>query len=319
MNAPGAAANARCTITPPPGFDFWRTVRSHGWYDLPPFAADAGSQQLERVLRLADGTAVLCLTALTGRRITCRLTSSTPLSPAHRREAITQIRTCFRLDEDFSVFHRETRRHPHCRWIAASGAGRLLRAPTVFEDIVKMICTTNCSWALTVIMATNLVEAFGDRCGDGRYSFPTPSALAGATERELRTQVRAGYRAPYLLRLAEEVAAGRRDVESWRSSPFPSHHLFDELRTIRGVGPYAAGNMLKLLGRYDYLALDSWVRGRYAALHAGGRHVSDRTIERKYRDYGPWRGLVFWLEMTRSWHEEKFLRRARTGDERTAG
>jgi 3-methyladenine DNA glycosylase/8-oxoguanine DNA glycosylase len=319
MNTPGAMAGIRCTITPPPGFDFWRTVRSHGWYDLPPFAADPASKQLERVLRLADGTQLLCVTARTGRRISCRLMSSTPLSPAHRREAIAQMRACFRLDEDFSVFHRETRRHPHYRWIAAAGAGRLLRAPTVFEDIVKMLCTTNCSWALTVVMARNLAEAFGEPWCKGRYSFPTPAALAGATERELRTQVRAGYRAPYLLRFAEEVAANKRDVESWRSSPLPSAELFDALRTIRGVGPYAAGNMLKLLGRYDYLALDSWVRGRYAALHAGGRSVSDRTIERKYRDYGRWRGLVFWLEMTRSWHEEKFPGKARTTDGRPAG
>jgi len=34
--------------------------------------------------------------------------------------------------------------------------------------------------------------------------------------------------------------------------------LFQELRSIKGVGAYSAGNILKLLGRYDYLGLDSW-------------------------------------------------------------
>jgi len=32
--------------------------------------------------------------------------------------------------------------------------------------------------------------------------------------------------------------------------------------------PYAAGNLLKLIGRYDYLGLDSWVRAQWTRLHA---------------------------------------------------
>ena len=32
----------------------------------------------------------------------------------------------------------------------------MLRSATVFEDIVKMICTTNCSWSLTKIIINNL-------------------------------------------------------------------------------------------------------------------------------------------------------------------
>jgi N-glycosylase/DNA lyase len=195
----------------------------------------------------------------------------------------------------------------------------LLRAPTLFEDVVKMLCTTNCSWALTVTIIRNLVNTFGESCVDGRRSFPTPAALAGTTERLLRAKIRAGYRAPYLLRFAREVAEGRRNIESLRTSSLSTEELFDELRTILGVGPYAAGNLLKLLGRYDYLGLDSWVRGQYSSLRAGGRKVSDRTIERAYRGCGPWRGLVFWLEMTRNWHEEKFTPAAGKADSWTAG
>ncbi len=48
----------------------------------------------------------------------------------------------------------------------------MLRSPTVFEDLVKMICTTNCSWALTVKMVTGLVENLGRETDDGRRSFP---------------------------------------------------------------------------------------------------------------------------------------------------
>ena len=48
----------------------------------------------------------------------------------------------------------------------------MLRSPTVFEDLVKMICTTNCSWALTEKMVTGLVENLGRETNDGRRSFP---------------------------------------------------------------------------------------------------------------------------------------------------
>ncbi len=231
-----------------------------------------------------------------------------------RHAAITTVRSCLRLDEDFCAFHAEARRHPRFRWIAAAGAGRLLRAPTVFEDVLKMLCTTNCSWALTTVMVRNLVGFYGERWDDHRSAFPTPEAIAGTTEAKLRLDVRAGYRAPHILRLAEAVASGRLDVESWRTSVLPTRELYAELFRIRGIGPYAAGNLLKLLGRYEHLGLDSWVRGKYAEIHARGRRVSDAAIERAYRRFGAWRGLFFWLEMTRSWHEEKFAGNRKQGD-----
>jgi N-glycosylase/DNA lyase len=223
-----------------------------------------------------------------------------------RRELAGQIRTCLRMDEDFTEFHREARAHPRYRWIASCGAGRMLRAPTVFEDAVKMICTTNCTWALTTLMVSNLVAGAGSPHAGSVNTFPSPASVAGLTESFLRKQVKAGYRSPFILELAERVAAGTLDIESWRSSPLPTPALFEEMRTVRGIGPYAAGNILKLTGRYDYLGLDSWVRMQYAELRRGGRRVKDSTIEKEYEKFGRWRGLFFWLEMTRTWHGDKF-------------
>jgi hypothetical protein len=34
---------------------------------------------------------------------------------------------------------------------------------TVFEDVVKTICTTNCSWWNTKLTVTNLCRMFGER------------------------------------------------------------------------------------------------------------------------------------------------------------
>ena len=292
----------------PAGFDFERTVRSHGWYDLPPFSWDAAQRRLGRVFLLSSRRPVGTTVRATRRGLAVSPEAGTDLPENERAELARQVRSCFRLDEDLDAFHRAARRYPEFRWIAAAGAGRMLRAPTVFEDVIRMICTTNCSWSLTVVMITNLVEAFGAISPAGAVAFPAPAALAATTESLLRKEIRTGYRSPYLLELASHAASGRLDVEAWRTSTRSTTELYEELCGVKGIGPYAAGNLLKLLGRYEHLGLDSWVRARYAELHARGRKVSDRTIERRYRRYGEWRGLFFWLEMTRSWHERKFRR-----------
>ena len=45
-----------------------------------------------------------------------------------------------RLDEDLSGFYRTVCEDAELAW-CAEGAGRMLRAPTVFEDVVKTMCT----------------------------------------------------------------------------------------------------------------------------------------------------------------------------------
>jgi 3-methyladenine DNA glycosylase/8-oxoguanine DNA glycosylase len=273
---------------------------------LPPFSTDEERRTLRRTLLLESGAVVHCLLTSRGRELRVRVHSTCPLSSPDRREVRLHLRCCLRMDEDFSEFHAEARRRPPYRWIAQSGSGRLLRSPTVFEDAVKMICTTNCTWALTTAMVSALVRKMGDGDDAIGRAFPRPATIAAASEGELRRGFTTGYRAPYILELSRRVASGELDIESWRSSTLQTEELFAEICTVKGMGPYAAGNILRLLGRYEHLALDSWVRGQYYRIHTRNRPVEDRTIERHYRQMGRWRGLFFWLEMTRHWHEEKF-------------
>ena len=290
------------TLPTPQDFDFWRTMYSHGWCSLLPFRVDKEHRALNRILTLNNGSLVLCqISDHMDSKLTIAVQSPALLTHADRSEVIRHIASCLRLTEDFSDFYRETRRYPKYRWIAKAKTGRLLRAPSVFEDIVKMICTTNCSWALTEIMINNLVENLGASFNDSHKSFPSPEALAGTSEGFLRKKIKAGYRSPFLLEFANKVANGKLDVECWRSSELRTEELFQELCSIKGVGVYSAGNILKLLGRYDYLGLDSWVRAKYYEVYHHGRTVSDRTIERRYMQFGKWRGLFFWLEMTKHW------------------
>jgi hypothetical protein len=54
------------------------------------------------------------------------------------------------------------------------------------------------------------------------------------------------------------------------------------------------------IGRYHRLILDSWTRPTYARL-AGRRASTDSAIARRFRRYGPYAGLAFWLFLTRDW------------------
>ena len=296
----------RMEIKTPPMFNFWRTVYSHGWCSLPPFLVNKEDSTLSRLLELKNGTLVLSVLKERKGKISVTFSSQAALSADQKAEVRNLLAQCLRVNEDFSEFYREAVRHPGSRWIPKAGAGRLLRSPTVFEDVVKMICTTNCSWSLTETMVGNLTARLGKNFGAGNFSFPGPESMAGTTEAFLRKNVRTGYRSPYLLEFATAVADGKLDVEGWRSSPLSTDELFEQVKTVKGMGDYAAGNLLKLLGRYDYLGLDSWVRGKYYEFHSHGRKVKDSTIEKRYASLGKWRGLFFWLEMTRYWYDHKF-------------
>jgi N-glycosylase/DNA lyase len=294
----------RQTLRTPADFRFWPTVVSHGWCELPPFACDPELRELRRLLLAPGGEVFLCRVRADPGRLKIVTQARRPLSQNDRRMVLREIRTCLRMDEDFSGLYTAARTGRRHRWITAQRAGRLLRSPTVFEDAIKMICTTNCSWGLTVAMVHNIVREFGKRFEGDLYAFPRAAAIAGSTEGFLRARCRTGYRAPYILELAERVATGKLDVEAWRTSAASLPDLEREMRTVRGMGEYAVGNLLRLLGRYEHLALDSWVRAKYYELYTRGRKVDDAQIQRQYT--GQWRGLLFWLDMTRHWHDQKF-------------
>ena len=77
------------------------------------------------------------------------------------------------------------------------------------------------------------------------------------------------------------------------------------LLELPGVGPYAAAHvMLTSLGRYSRLVLDSWTRPTYAKLAGARSALKDATIERRFKRYGEWAGLAFWLYLTRGWVED---------------
>ena len=231
-------------------------------------------------------------------------TTSRRLNKTDASRVLRDARHILRLDDDLAPFYLATGAVAEFAWIGKQGAGRMLRSPTVFEDLVKMICTTNCSWSLTEKMVTGLVEGLGresDNDHKGRKSFPTPQAMASMPVKFYVDEVRAGYRAPYLKELADRVASGELNVETWLTSDLSTADLVKQIKGVKGAGDYAAENLLKLLGRYDGLALDSWTRAKFFKVRNNGRKANDKKIERYYSRFKEWRGLALWCDVTQDW------------------
>jgi N-glycosylase/DNA lyase len=283
--------------------DLARTLASHGVASLPPQRLDEETWTLETTVALAAGGA-RSVRVSTGRRGYARVELLGGRAGARQRdELLATVRHMLRLDEDLSGFYAVAAEDPELAW-ATVGAGRMLRSPTVFEDVVKTVCTTNCSWALTTKMTTALVEHLGETAPDGRRAFPSARAMADVDESFYRDVARAGYRAPYLRQLAASVSSGEVDLETLADPELPDEEAAARLLALPGIGPYGAAHvMLTSLGRYSRLVLDSWTRPTYARLV--GRTTKDATIERRFRRYREWAGLAFWLYLTRSWVKEE--------------
>lgn len=294
------------TLPLPRNFSFWSTVYSHGWCALPPFNVDKEQKRLNVVVPTRHNSMYPVSLYEENKRLVVLVENSRELTTEARSEVTNAVSTMLRIDESLEEFYVQAKKHPRYRWVSRRGAGRLLRSPTVFEDVVKMICTTNCSWALTEIMVAALTTKLGVHIQRDVYSFPTPDAIAAQSESFLRKEIRCGYRAPYLLELSQRITNGKLSIEQWRTSKGPTEELFNEVRSVKGVGEYAAGNILKLLGRYDYLGLDSWCRGKFYEIFTKGRKVKDSTIEKHYAPFGKWRGLFLWMDVTKDWYEKEF-------------
>ena len=295
-------------LTGPGGepIDLWRTMNSHGFAELAPTALDEAARTLELTLRTRRGKP---------RRVRIREGRSNgavveilgpAAGPSVQLDVVSGVHRVLRLDHDLSGFYAKAANDPDLVW-AATGAGRMLQGPTVFEDVVKTVCTTNCAWSATLRMVNAMVEHLGDEAVGGSgpltNAFPTPAKLAGTREAFYRDVVRAGYRGRYIRSLARSVADGDLDLEALATATpdeLPDPELERTLLALPGVGPYAAAHIMMTIGRNSLLILDSWTRPKYARL-VGRTTVSDAQIRRRFARYGDHAGLAFWLFVTRDW------------------
>ncbi len=281
--------------------DLRRTFRSHGVASLPPMWMDEEALAFEATLAVDGARPRTVRVSQGGPGYGCIGVSGEP--PEQEERLLASVRHVLRMDEDLSSFYALAAEDRDLSWVT-SGAGRMIQSPTVFEEVVKTICTTNCAWSATERMVGALVEHLGEpapgapESGPYGRSFPTPEAMAEAGEDFYRDVVRAGYRGKYLMTLARSMDLEELGVAS--KEELPDDELEKRLLALPGVGPYAAAHVMMMLGRYSRLILDSWTRPKYAKL-AGEQIITDAEILVRFQNYGEYAGLAFWLYLTRDW------------------
>ena len=286
-------------IATPADFSFAATVFSHGWRSLAPFEYDREAGALYRTERLPKGgLAVVRMSSGDRGVVLVAVTATRGLDEDDATFIKGAVSRCLSLDSDLTGFYEAITREPHHKWVIDHRAGRVLTSSSVWEDLVKTLTTTNTSWSNTTSMCGRLAR-IGPRV-NGRHCFPSPSEIRALGVDELGEATGLGYRTPYLHELASAIDDGQVEPERWREASLDSAEIERHILELKGFGPYAAANMLKLLGHYERLAIDSSVRETFRVRINDGVKPSDADIERHYEPYGRWRGLVMWFDVMKT-------------------
>ena len=296
-------------LSTPNEFSFKSTLYSHGWSDLRPFKLVEKPLGITYVVKTSPKNInLLNISEVENQKLEIIIDGH--LNDQDKNQVLKIVKRIFRLDEDYREFYKIAGKTKEFYWVVKYGAGRLLRSGSLWEDMVKMLCTTNCTWRLTQIMTENLVVKLGEekRIKESEnkiHSFPEPTDVANKTEDYLRNEIKMGYRAPYLLEFAGEVVSGKIDLDRFEDSSISSTELYNNIRKIKGFGDYAVSNLLKLLCRYDNMGADSWSSQKFSQKYYDGKPVDNKKIQSHYNKYGKWAGLFFWMDVSEDWYKKE--------------
>jgi 3-methyladenine DNA glycosylase/8-oxoguanine DNA glycosylase len=289
---------SRLTIPAPEDFFLARDVCSYGYFLLKPNEWDPLERTLARTLELPGGPARVVIAqpedAPGGSLV---VEADRRIGRGERAVAARQIGRMLRLGEsaeDIAAFHRVDP-----RW-KPSGRGRLFRSPTFFEDVIKTVTSCNVAWPSTIRMNASLTTLGGG-------VFPSARALARKRPSTLRARCGVGYRDRRIVDLAKLFSSGAVDEARFEDPETPDDEVFAALLEWPGIGPYAAGNIMQLLGRYGRLAIDTETE-RHAREELGfrerGRALRDR-LERHYGVFGGERFRSYWFEVWEAYEKRR--------------
>lgn len=328
------------TLAVPDDYVLARDVCSYGYFLLEPNRWDPGQRTFTRVLLLPGGPARFVLDQPSPRASSSKpaaghaapiAQASELLAPAgralrgrcdrtldanDRAHARAQLVRMLRLDEPADTIARFHTLDP--RW-RSLGRGRLMRSPTLFEDVIKTVTSCNVQWPSTITMNQRLCAVLGKRCSSApprartpahpgpTHAFPGPRTLARARATTLRGRCRTGYRDQRMIELARIFGQGPRARSTapsldlrWIEDPStPDALVRDALLQLPGIGPYAAHNILQLLGRYGQLPLDteSVRHGRSVLGMQGTDAQVMRLVDAHFRPFGEHAFRSYWFEL----------------------
>ncbi|MBL4590968.1 MAG: hypothetical protein JKY96_03305 [Phycisphaerales bacterium] len=285
---------SRLKIQTPSDFNLARDVCSYGYFLLAPNRWDVESQSFSRVLELIDGPSSCAMDQQPDGSVRAKFDRR--LSREEQFIARKQIIRMFSLDVDTKTIRAFHKVDP--RW-EKSGRGRVFRSPDVFEDVIKTVTSCNVTWPSTINMNRRLCQVCGRKSESGFRGFPSAKKLARTRLGTLRGRCRVGYRDQRIIDLAKLFTKGAVNP-AWLEDPNNSDDdVFAFLLTLPGIGPYAAGNIMQLLGRYSRLALDteSLRHGKAVLKMTGTDNAIMKQLASHYDQFGDHKFRSYWFEL----------------------
>jgi len=293
----------RLSIPVPTDYVLWRDVCSYGYFLLEPNFWDPAAKAFRRVLTLVDPAskprAVTVTITQTKKAEPLTATVDSKVTNAQATEIRAQVTRMLRLDEDAAhirAFHKLD-----ARW-KKLGRGRLLRSPTFYEDVIKTVTSCNVTWPSTIAMNRRLCEHFGEAGASGLRGFPTAQQIARQRPATLRARCGIGYRDARIVELSAMFAKGKLGgvpVEAFEDPATPDDQIREWLIELPGIGPYAAANILQLLGRYGHLPLDTETvrHGRTVLGMKGPSPGIMKRVNAHFAPFGAHAFRAYWFEM----------------------
>jgi len=306
---------SRFFILVPADFSLPRDACSYGYFLLAPNHWQPRDQSFSRVVNLQGGPAKVTVVQPDGPGKPLKATSDRTISKPERLQAIAMFTRMLRLDEPSETiadFHRVDR-----RWKKA-GAGRLCRSPSFFEDVIKTVTSCNVAWPSTIRMNERLCHVVGQA-----GAFPTPQRLARTRANTLRARCSVGYRDQRIVDLAKLFATpvnrGGVDVAWFEDPSTLDDAIHEKLLGWPGIGPYAAANIMQLLGRYARLPLDSEsVRhGKTLLGFKGSDAQIMKQVKAHFEPFGAHAFRSYWFEILK--HYQSLKGSSHTWDRATTG
>lgn len=231
-------------INVPNNYSLERTILCHGWVFLDPFSYTSD----ELIFAYTDnGASYLVSVRQVENQV--KVTSSNKLSDT----AFQRVARVIAIEESTDALLNTAKRLSKGAYdLVKGGFGRMLKSPSLWEDLAKTLLTTNCNWRKTQSMVSNLCNEFGAVI-DGKSAFPTALAVTIASN-EMLKRCGLGYRVGYLKALAEMCECGALDA---CEADIPTEQRIKLLNNIHGFGNYSVSHALVLLRDYSRIPIDS--------------------------------------------------------------
>ncbi|KAK9723485.1 hypothetical protein RND81_05G001800 [Saponaria officinalis] len=133
-------------------------------------------------------------------------------------------------------------------------------------------------------------------------NFPTAKELAGLSENYLKTRCNLGYRAKYIIDLAQMVEKHELRLEEFEiksSNETLSQNSLRKLEKLKGIGQFSAANINMCLGYYHHIPIDSETINHLRKVH-GKKDCTKKTVKRDvkqvYDKFAPYQCLAYWYE-----------------------